>query len=277
MHERTIDETDLQKLLLSRYCNGADFWATPDEKISIDQPISTLTALFIMSELKVSGEDEALIGAAELVLSKIKQDGRIMISPKGSIYPCHTAVSAAALCRNGYSDHPKVKLMLDYLRSNRYEDGGWRCAKFIYGHGPETNHSNPGVTLFALDSFRCAGMHKLSELDTAVETLLNHWTIRTPMGPCHFGIGKQFMKIEYPFLRYNLFYYIYILSFYSKAQQDYRFLEALALLRGKLDDHQRIRVENPNRKLSDFEICEKGKPSSAATARYLEIIENLRG
>jgi hypothetical protein len=26
------------------------------------------------------------------------------------------------------------------------------------------------------------------------------------------------MQIEYPFLRYNLFYYVYVLSFYERAK-----------------------------------------------------------
>src|SRR5665648_534213 len=131
MKDKLLYERDFQKILISRYNNGADFWATSDGKIGIDNPISTITALLIMSELRVPKSDKILNGAAELVLSKIRKDGRVSIAPKGSIYPCHTAVSAAALCRNGYSDEPRVKLMLNYLMSNRFEDGGWRCNKFI--------------------------------------------------------------------------------------------------------------------------------------------------
>lgn len=276
MENKSIYESDFLKLLTYRFDNGADFWATADGKIGIDNPISTLTALLIMSELRISKSDIMLKGTAELVLSKVRECGRVSIAPKGSIYPCHTAVSAAALCRNGYSDELPVRLMLNYLLSNRYEDGGWRCNKFIYGRGPETNYSNPGVTLFALDAFRCAGMNNNPDLDTAVETLLKHWTIRMPLGPCHFGIGKQFMQIEYPFLRYNIFYYIYVLSFYSKAKNDKRFLEALSSLKEKIDDQNLIIVGNTNRKLAQLEFCRKGKASLAATERYLEIINNLK-
>jgi hypothetical protein len=34
-------------------------------------------------------------------------------------------------------------------------------------------------------------------------------------------------------------------------------------------------IERPNRKLGKLAICQKGKPSAAATARYLEIIKNV--
>lgn len=276
MREKNRYEADLNQLLAARHHNGGDFWATADGRIGIEKPISTLTALLIMSELKVPKSHEALQGAAELVLQAIRDDGRVRIAPKGAIYPCHTAHAAAALCRNGYADDRRVQAMLEHLLSNRYEDGGWRCNRFLFGRGPETNFSNTGVTLLALDAFRYTGINEGSqELDPAVETLLDHWTVRVPIGPCHYGIGKLFMQVEYPFLRYNLFYYTYVLSFYHKACKDQRFLEALAALNKKLDGQDRLIVERPNPKLAGLEICRKGQPSESATARYMEIIKNM--
>lgn len=269
-------KADLDMILASRHDNGADFWATPDGRIGIESPISTLTALLIMSDLKVPKSHEALQGAAELVLSAIRDDGRVRISPKGSIYPCHTALAAAALCRNGYAGDLRVRAVLEYLLSSRFEDGGWRCNKFIFGRGPETNFSNPGVTLFALDAFRCAGMNEgTQDLDRAVETLLDHWIVRVPTGPCHYGMGTLFMQVEYPFLRYNLFYYTYVLSFYLKARGDERFKEAFTTLSKKLDGQNRLIIERPNRKLDKLNICRKGEPSEAATERYFEIVKNM--
>ena len=93
-------KADLDEILAIRHDNGADFWATPEGKIGIEKPISTLTALMVMSELKVPKNHESLQGAAELVLKAIRPDGRVRYAPKGSIYPCHTAYAAAALCRS---------------------------------------------------------------------------------------------------------------------------------------------------------------------------------
>ena len=114
------------------------------------------------------------------------------------------------------------------------------------------------------------------DLDRAVETLLNHWTVRVPTGPCHYGMGTLFMQVEYPFLRYNLFYYVYVLSFYQQACQDARFQEAFAALTQKLDSNNRLIVEHPHRKLDNLDICKKGAPSEDATERYLEIVNNVQ-
>ncbi len=134
----------------------------------------------------------------------------------------------------------------------------------------QESHSSPWMHFGAQD------MHEgTTDFDGAVETLLNHWTVRVPTGPCHYGMGTLFMQVEYPFLRYNLFYYVYVLSFYPKARKDERFKEAFATLSKKLDSNNRLIVERPNRKLEKLDICRKGEPSEAATERYFEIVKNM--
>lgn len=268
---------DVARILATRHDNGADYWATPEGKLGIERPFSTLTALLVLSELRVPNSHEAVQGAADLVLNACLPDGRVRIIPKSSIYPCQTATAAVALCRNGYAGDPRTQSMLNQLLSHRYQDGGWRCNKFFFGRGPETEHSNPGVTLCALDAFRCAGLDlAATDLDSAVETLLDHWTVRVPTGPCHYGIGTLFLQVEYPFLRYNLFYYVYVLSHYPKARRDGRFLAAFAALQQKLDAQGRLIVERPNRKLANLTICRKGQPSEPATQRFAEIVANVQ-
>jgi len=107
-----------------------------------------------------------------------------------------------------------------------------------------------------------------------VEFLLEHWTTRQPLGSCHYGIGTLFMQIEYPFGSYNLFAYVYVLSFYDTAKKDKRFLDALDALEAKLVDGT-IVVERVNRKLSELTFCRKGETSSLGTERYHEILRNL--
>jgi hypothetical protein len=81
--------------------------------------------------------------------------------------------------------------------------------------------------------------------------------------------------VEFPFLRYNLFHYVYVLSFYDRAKNDPRYLEALRLLESKLDARGRVVVERPNRQLAKLSFCLAGHPSDVATARYREIVKNL--
>ena len=66
--------------------------------------------------------------------------------------------------------------------------------------------------------FRLAGLNgNNASHDDAVDLLLSHWTTRAPLGPCRFGIGTIFLQVSYPFASYNLFFYVYVLSFYARA------------------------------------------------------------
>ena len=267
---------DIEAVLAKRGVNGGDYWASVDGRLGVGDPFSTLTSLLILHELGVYPKHEAVQGALRLILDAWRDDGRYRLSPSGSLYPCYTAAAARVLCRFGYTQDARLQRTFAHLMETQYEDGGWRCNKFPYGRGPETEFSNPGVTLMVLDAFRFSEYaNKARCLDSAVESLLDHWVVRRPIGPCHYGIGTLFMQVEYPFLRYNLFSYVYILSFYERAVHDQRYLESLAVLESKLDEQGRVVVEHPNRKLARLSFCAKGCPSDAATGRYKELLKNL--
>lgn len=267
---------DLERLLAKRQANDADFWATPDGKVGVGEPYSAITALLILHELGVDAEHEAAAGALEALWANWRpEDGRIRVGPSGAIYPCHTANIARVLCRFGYAANERMQATFEHLLENRHEDGGWRCNRGNSGPAPEL--SNPGVTLFALDALRFRPELVASpEAEAAVETLLAHWESKIPTGPCQFGIGALFMQTEFPFLRYNLFYYVYVLSFYPAARQDPRYREALDALAGKLDEDGLLIIERPHRYLAKWDFCTKGQGSEVATKRWGEIQENLK-
>jgi hypothetical protein len=265
---------DVETILSHRYDNGADYWTTPDNRLLKGSPFSAYNCALILLELGMKPSEPVLKEVSELFFSTWKEDGRFKLYPKGSIYPCHTICAAYLLCSMGYSSDARIKKTFQHLLNTQYTDGGWRCNKFSFGHGPETEYSNPMPTLTALNAFRFSDyLNKEPLLDKAVDFLLEHWIIRKPIGPCHYGIGKLFMQVEYPFGNYNLFQYVYVLSFYKKAKKDKRFQEALKTLQAKLLNGK-IVVERVVPKLKNFSFCKKGGPTSLGTKRYHEIIEN---
>ncbi len=273
-----IDERyakDVEAILEHRYDNGGDYWTTPDRRLLKGSPFSAYNSAMMLLELGMEPDNPVLKEVAELLFDAWKEDGRFKVYPSGGILPCHTALAADLLCHMGYASDARLQKTFRHLLDTQYADGGWRCNKFSFGRGPETEYSNPMPTLMALDAFRFSDhLNKAPALERAVEFLLEHWTIRKPIGPCHYGMGTLFMQIEYPFGNYNLFQYIYILSFYDRAKADRRFIEAFEALKAKLIDGQ-IVVERVVPKLAQFAFCEKGKPSDLATMRYNEIVERL--
>ena len=268
---------DVEAILARRHDNGGDYWASCDGRVGVGSPFSTLECASMLSDLGMDRNDSVLKNASKLILGCWRDDGRFRLAPKASIFPCHTAGAARVLCRLGYAEHRRLQRTFEHLLATVHTDGGWRCETFKYGRGPETEFSNPGPTLDALDAFRFTKHANREQiLDKAVEFLLDHWVTRKPLGPCHFGIGRLFMQIEYPLRRYNLLNYVYVLSFYKRARSDSRFRQALEALESKIRGGKVV-VENPHRKLAHLTFCTKDAPSDAATAHYRKILQNTAG
>lgn len=272
---RAADRGDIDVLLARRRANGGDFWATADGRWGVGSPFSTLDCGLMLVELGLDPADPVASGIADLVFACQTEDGRIRPGPHLAVQPCHTAHAANLLCRLGHAGDPRLARTFEHLLATQAADGGWRCNVLKFGGGPDTDASNPGVTLTVLDAMRFDGALPHSpEAERAVDSLLAHWSIRRPLGPCRFGIGSRFMRVEYPMFRYNLFHYVYVLSFYARARRNAAFKEALAALRGRLVDGE-IVVEHQKPGLKDLQFCREGAPSPHATRRWREVLGNL--
>jgi len=268
-------QNDVDIILSHRYDLGADYWTTPDKRLLKGSPFSAHGSALLLLELGMEPSEPILQTVSDLFFDTWRPDGRFKVYPKGGILPCHSAYVVNLLCRMGYQADDRIKKTFQYFLETPYKDGGWRCNKFSFGRGPETEYSNPLPTLEVLDAFRFSDhLNKEPALDKAVEFLLEHWVIKKPIGPCQYGMGSRFMQVEYPLWYYNLFQYVYVLSFWDKAKGDERFLQAFEALQRKLVDGQ-IVVERNVPKLSRLSFCKKGEPSELATKRYQEILRNM--
>jgi hypothetical protein len=268
-------QNDVDLIMSHRYDQGADYWTTPDNRLLKGSPFLTYSSTLMLLELGVKPTEPVLKTVSNMFFNTWRLDGRFKVYPKGGILPCHTAYVAKLLCHMDYQSDERIQRTFQHFLETPYGDGGWRCNKFSFGRGPETEYSNPLPTLNVIDAFRFSDyLNNESALDKAVEFLLEHWKIRSPIGPCHYGMGTRFMEVEYPLWNYNLFQYVYVLSFWDKAKTDERFLQAFKALESKLVNGQVV-VERNVPKLSKLSFCKKGEPSELATKRYQEILRNL--
>ncbi|MCL2378167.1 MAG: prenyltransferase [Defluviitaleaceae bacterium] len=268
-------QPDIDEILSHRHDLGADFWTTPDNRLIKGSPFSAYDCAHMLLDLGMELSHPILKTLSDMFFSTWRQDGRFKVYPRGGILPCQTAYILSLLCRMGHQADERIQKSFQYFLSTTYTDGGWRCNKFSYGRGPETEYSNPLPTLNVLDAFRFSDyLNTEPALDKAVEFLLQHWVIKKPIGPCQYGIGTRFMQVEYPLTGYCLFHYVYVLSFYDKAKNDARFFAAFKALQDKLVDG-RLVVERISPKLAKLAFCKKGQPSEVITMRYNKILENM--
>ena len=263
----------IDRILSQQNVNGGPFWSRGDGNIHAPNGMSTLLVLNVLGELGASVRSHPQVAAAvEFVLDYQTPDGGLRYSPRGGKLPCLVGQGLAGIAKGGAADDPRAIAAMTWLISKRHDGGGWRCATVRWGKSTATDHSNPGATLFVLDALRYYGLQAQVRGDAAagVESLLHHWETRLPTGPCAFGIGARFLSIEYPFTRYNLFYFVDVLSHYPQALADARFQAAYRELASHARGGQLI-VEHPHKAWRGYEFAQPGQPNPV-TARIFEDI-----
>ena len=255
----------MRRVILSHRHDNGQTSGPPDKRLFKGAPWSALESAMFLTELEMDPADPLMREMAELFFSVWREDGRFKTAPSGGICPARPSTWRRRCAAWVMPQTRGCGQTFRHLLETQREDGGWKCNKYSFGRGPETEYSNPFPTLTALSAFRFSEhLNREPALDRAVEFLLWHWTVRKPVGPCHYGMGTLFMQVEYPFRNYNLLY-MYIFSRFTTAQRkDERFLAALSALEGKLADG-RVVVERAVPKLAKLSFCAKGKPSALAT------------
>ena len=271
-----INNIEIEKIISSENKNGFHYWARYDGNIHAPAGFSTIDVLYTLGDIGIKYKDyDIMKNSIDFIFTYYDGKGRFRYSKKSSKLPCISARILAALGKVGYKDDIRINECYEYLLNTQEEDGGWRCATIKKGKSIETDASNPGTTLYVLDAFlyRNNNKNEIEKLNKAIQFLLNHWDSRAPLGPCKFGIGSTFMKIEYPFIRYNIFYYVYVLSKYKKPNNDRRYKEALEILKKKTINDKLI-IENPHKEWRKYSFSIKGNISEIASKKFREIIES---
>jgi hypothetical protein len=270
--------TGIQTIFDRQNDKDGPFWSREDGNIHSPNGSSTIDTLFVLGDIGLSVNDNPVIAnAIDFVFAYQTPEGSFKYSLASSKLPCITARIIAAFGRLGLAADKRTEKSYRWLLKTQWDDGGWRCATVKLGKSPLTDMSNPGTTLYVLDAFRFRNntSQVTVKLNKGIDFLLQHWEVRLPIGPCAFGIGSRFLQIEYPFLRYNIFYYVYVLSFYKKALKDKRFQDAYTFLADKVKNGK-ILPENPHRAWQKFDFAKKGKISDIATKRWIEIEMNMK-
>ena len=258
--------------------NGGPFWSREDGDVHAPHGSSTIDTMEVLGELGTKTKKHpTLLKAIDFLFEYQNVDGSFKYSKASSKLPSMTARIPAALARLGVGKDKRAEKGYYQLLDSQCSDGGWRCNTVRIGKSRETDASNPGTTLYVLDAFRFRSNSpkEIKQLNKGVDFLLNHWETKSPLGPCDFGIGSRFLRIEFPFLRYNLFYYVYALSFYKHAREDPRFLDAYKALWVKTRNEEVI-PENPHRAWRTFHFAKTGQVSKLATKCWLEIKKNMK-
>jgi len=222
--------------------------------------------LFFLADIGLSIRDLGLDGEAEEVFRFQSQDGSFTIPPNvQDNYFCMSAILLSSLAKMGYHDDPQLAKYIRLVMNSRCYDGGWHC--YDDGSGRLEIESCPMDNLNILMLLGQYEPYRRDRvLNSAIDLLLEHWERRANLHG--FGVGRRFMSLQYPAVKYGILRVLDVLSLFPYAVNSQAFQSMLDFVHGKAVDG-RYFAENNDMVYTDFDFAQEAEPS-----RWLTFLVN---
>jgi hypothetical protein len=171
--------------------------------------------LFFLADIGLSVRDIGLKSEAEDIFKFQAPDGSFTIPPNvRDNYFCMSSILLSSLAKMGYHDDPRLGKYIRLVMDSRCYDGGWHC--YDDGSGRVEIESCPMDNLNVLMLLgRYERYRQSPALKGAIDLLLEHWRVRANLHG--FGVGRRFMSLQYPAVKYGILRVLDVLSLFPYA------------------------------------------------------------
>ena len=217
--------------------------------------------LFLLADIGLTISDLKLDSQAEEVFRFQQRDGSFVIPPNvHDNYYCMSAILISSLARMGYRDDPRLEKYIRVILSSQNFDGGWHC----YNSGFDALNIE-SCPMDNLNILMLLGQYdKYTDnpvLKGAIDLLLQHWESRGRGWHLHgFGVGRRFMSLQYPAVKYGILRVLDILSMFPYAVNSDAFQSMLDFVRHKAVDGKYY-AESIDGAYAGFDFAQKEAPS----------------
>lgn len=248
-----------------------------------------LHKLAVLADFGLREDDPGLAGAFRLVLAHQSPEGAfqsLLYIPKAfggtdtaqwAYLHCDAPSIVYALQRAGFGEQPTVRRAIAHLVAAARENG-WPCqagAELGRFRGPGRKEDPcPYATLIALKALATVpSMHDSAPAQVGIEMLLRHWAERPRWRPYLFGVGREFVKIKYPYVWYDVLHVVEVLSQFPAARDDPRLREMATVIRDKADADGRYTPESVWMAWKEWDFGQKKRPSPWLTLLVWRLLE----
>lgn len=167
--------------------------------------------LFFLADIGLSVNDLGLEKEAEAIFRFQEPGGSFVIPPNvRENYFCMSSIIISSLARMGYRDDPRVLKYVRLAMDSRSLDGGWHCYGDLDIESCPMDNLNVLMLLGQYEQYRSS-----ASLKRAIDLLLEHWRVRANLHG--FGVGRRFMSLQYPAVKYGILRVLDVLSFFPYA------------------------------------------------------------
>jgi len=220
--------------------------------------------LFFLADIGLTASDLELSREIEEIFSLQLPDGAF-ITEMGmeSDYFCLSAIVLSSVARMGYRDDERLNKYLQLILDSQRLDSGWHCEEnYAIGHQLQNRQSCPMDNLNVL---MLLGQYEEYRNDPrfngSIDLLLEHWERRDEKWrPDGFGIGRRFMSLEYPAIKYGILRVLDVLSLFPYAIGSKSFQSMLDFVHRKSSGGKYF-AESTASAYAGFDFGQKSEPS----------------
>jgi len=219
--------------------------------------------LFFLADIGLTIDEVDLKTETDEILRRQGSDGSFTLPPNvRDNYFCMSAILISSLARMGYRDDTHVKKYIKLIM-NSHNNPGWDCYNDIMGlmEACPMDNLNIMMLLGQYDQYRVN-----PRLNGAIDLLLGHWETREHL--YGFGVGRRFMSLQYPAVKYGILRVLDVLSLFPYAVDSRSFRSMLDYVRQKAVDG-RYYAESTDAAYTGLDFSQKEHPS-----RWLTFLVN---
>lgn len=241
--------------------NNVGIPALKNGKVHYTETEKTYWDLFFLADIGLTINDLGLEREVEEIFKRQAPDGAFIIPPNvRDNYYCMSAILLSSLAKMGYRDDPRLYKYIRVILNAQGLDGGWHCYNSDFEmldiESCPMDNLNILMLLGQYERYREAPI-----LNGAINSLLEHWERReTNWRPHGFGIGRRFMSLHYPAVKYGILRVLDVLSLFPCAVNSRAFQSMLDFVHQKASGG-RYYAESTDGAYAEFDFSQKKEPS----------------
>lgn len=238
--------------------------ALRNHKIAFDETGKAFWDLFFLADIGLTAKNLGLGGEIEHFFRTQLSDGTFKITAVDKPnYFCVSAIVLSSVARIGYADDPRLRKYIQFILDTQRPDGGWHCGEdHSIGKKIEPAESCP---MDNMNILMLLGQYEEYRndfrFDGACNLLFAHWRRRAEKWrPSDFGIGKRFMQLEYPAVKYGILRVLDGLSMFPYAANNGIFNDMLGFVKQKSREGKYF-AESVHESYIEFDFGQTTEPS----------------
>jgi hypothetical protein len=255
-----LDDSAVNKILRRLKGNQIGIPALRTGKVHYTDTGKAYWDLFFLADIGLTIKDLGLDNEVDEIFRFQAPDGTFTIPPNvQNNYFCMSAILISSIARMGYRDDSRLKKYIQAVLKSQSNGSGWHCYNDYEMMDIESCPMDNLNILMLLGQYE--QYKKDPRFNGAVDLLLQHWERRTASWRLYgFGIGKRFMSLQYPAVKYGILRVLDVLSLFQYAVSRRGFQSMLDFVHQKASGGKYY-AELSDGSYSEFDFDQQEEPS----------------